>query len=238
MGLYPKAIISMATHTIGTESQAVSGLLSKLDADRQRWLIARSSFKTRGRGEHIFYPDQPSGQVFFISAGRVKVGSYASDGRETIRYLAYPGDIIGHQALAGETHRKEFATAMDEEVTVQVVDAADLLTIMRSSADFALEMMQLFAERLERSQKRCDSIIFSDARTRIVDMIREMALAHGQVLASGSVLITHPLTHQDIASLTATSRQTVTTVLNELKDREIINFDRRTILVHEMATLR
>jgi CRP-like cAMP-binding protein len=45
------------------------------------------------------------------------------------------------------------------------------------------------------------------------------------------------LTHKDIASLTGTSRQTVTTILNELKDKNIINFDRRRILVRDMDKL-
>lgn len=228
----------MPTHTIETENWAGNiKPLSTLGDDRERWLMARSTIRTRARGEHIFYPLEPSGQVFFIVSGRVKVGTFASDGRETIRHLAYPGDMLGELALQGETRRKDFATALDEEVTVFAVEAADLTTLMQSSADFAVEMMRHMTRKLQQAQMRCDSIIFSDARTRIVDTVREMALSHGQVLASGSVLITHALTHQDLASLTATSRQTVTTVLNELKDRNIINFDRRSILVHEMQTL-
>ncbi len=228
----------MPTHIIETENWAGSiKLLSTLGEDRERWLMARSTIRTRARGEHIFYPMEPSGQVYFIVSGRVKVGTFASDGRETIRHLAYPGEMIGELALQGETRRKDFATALDEEVTAFSVEAADLFTLMQSTADFAVEMMRHMTRKVQQAQTRCDSIIFSDARTRIVDTVREMALSHGQVLASGSVLITHALTHQDFASLTATSRQTVTTVLNELKDRNIINFDRRSILVHEMRTL-
>jgi CRP/FNR family cyclic AMP-dependent transcriptional regulator len=45
------------------------------------------------------------------------------------------------------------------------------------------------------------------------------------------------LTHKDIAALTGTSRQTVTTILNELKEKNIINFDRRRILVRDMDKL-
>ena len=45
------------------------------------------------------------------------------------------------------------------------------------------------------------------------------------------------LTHRDIGSLTGTSRQTVTMVLNELKDKNIINFDRRRFLIRAMEKL-
>jgi CRP-like cAMP-binding protein len=51
------------------------------------------------------------------------------------------------------------------------------------------------------------------------------------------IQLNHSLTHQDIANLTATSRQTVTSILNELKEDEIIKFDRQTILVHDIEKL-
>lgn len=213
------------------------GILALLDGDRKRWLMARASTRTKQRGEHIYYPDEESGHVVFIGSGRVKVGTFATDGRETIRFLAYPGDMIGHQALNMESLRREFAIALDDEVTFHLVNAEDMLTLMRSGTDFAVDVMRFMAESFHKAQQRCEGIIFSDARTRIVETVREMAVSHGQVLAGGSVLISHALTHQDFALLTATSRQTVTTVLNELKDSEIINFDRRSILIHEMANL-
>jgi CRP-like cAMP-binding protein len=46
------------------------------------------------------------------------------------------------------------------------------------------------------------------------------------------------LTHKDIAALTGTSRQTVTTILNELKDKNLINFDRKKILIRDLETLK
>jgi len=51
-------------------------------------------------------------------------------------------------------------------------------------------------------------------------------------------MIPTKLTHKDIAALTGTSRQTVTTVLNELKDKNLINFDRRKILIRDLAQLK
>ncbi|MDH5379659.1 MAG: helix-turn-helix domain-containing protein [Cyclobacteriaceae bacterium] len=51
-------------------------------------------------------------------------------------------------------------------------------------------------------------------------------------------MIPTKLTHKDIASLTGTSRQTVTTILNELKEKNIINFDRRKILIRDLSLLK
>lgn len=215
-----------------------SELLSPLGNDRINWLLSRATQRHKNKGENIYYNNEPSGHVFIIESGKVKVGGFSVDGRESIRCLANPGDLVGELALTGEKIRKEHAVALEDDTIVHQVDVNDILTLMRSKPDFAVHFTHHLAQRLEKVQKRCEGIVFNDARTRIVEAIREMAHGQGQVLAGGSVLITHSLTHQDLALFTATSRQTVTTVLNELKDNNIINFDRKSILVHEMETLR
>lgn len=121
---------------------------------------------------------------------------------------------------------------------VYQVNAVDLFALGRANPEFSNALVRCLANDLARSENRFEGVIFLDARTRIIETIRDMANGQGQVLAGGSVLISHALTHQDIAALTSTSRQTVTTVLNGLKDEGVINFDRRTILVHEMRLLK
>jgi CRP/FNR family cyclic AMP-dependent transcriptional regulator len=215
-----------------------STLLAPLGEDRINWLLERATVRNRNRGEHLYYMNEPSDHVFLIESGKVKVGGLSSDGRESIRSIAGAGEMVGEPALSGERMRREHAVALEDDTVAYQVDVEDILTLMRSEPEFAIHLTRHLARRLEKAQDRCEGIIFNDARTRIVEAIRELADTQGQVLAGGSVLITHSLTHQDLALLTATSRQTVTTVLNELKDNAIINFDRKSILVHEMGTLR
>jgi CRP-like cAMP-binding protein len=82
-----------------------------------------------------------------------------------------------------------------------------------------------------------ETLIFKDAKSRIVDFIKRIADERG-VPVGKETLIKTSLTHQDIAKLTATSRQTVTTTLNELKENNLIYFDRRRILIRDMAALK
>ena len=85
-------------------------------------------------------------------------------------------------------------------------------------------------------ETKIESLVFKDARTRIVDFLRETALEKGQKVGFEMMIKNH-LTHKDIASLTGTSRQTVTTVMNDLRDQNLINFDRRRILIRDMEKL-
>ncbi len=118
------------------------------------------------------------------------------------------------------------------------MNVEEVLELMRSNSELSLKITATIGNRLAKVERKFESLIFKDARSRIVELMREMATERGKVLAGGEVLLEHSLTHQDIASLTATSRQTVTTVLNELKEKGIINFDRKTTLIHEMDKLR
>tara|TARA_B110000046_G_scaffold34410_1_gene37243 strand:- start:11405 stop:11608 length:204 start_codon:yes stop_codon:yes gene_type:complete len=66
--------------------------------------------------------------------------------------------------------------------------------------------------------------------------MKEMAEKYGKKIGV-EVLVKHDLTHQDIANLTATSSQTVTTVLNQLKEKNLIYMERKRFLIREIDKL-
>ena len=102
-----------------------------------------------------------------------------------------------------------------------------------SNPKLNFEVTRTIGDRLMKVERRLESLVFKDARQRILDFIYNNAIEKGMKVGFGMKL-KHDLTHQDIANLTATSRQTVTIVLNELREAELINFDRKSILIHSM----
>ena len=95
-----------------------------------------------------------------------------------------------------------------------------------------------FAQAMDENTTICPMNIddMKESRTRIVEFLRDWATEKGKKVGFETMMKNY-LTHKDIASLTGTSRQTVTTILNELKEKNIINFDRRRILVRDMEKL-
>ncbi len=213
-------------------------LFEGLSEDEMLKVDERSIMKTKGKGTHIYFPNEPSEVIFFLKSGRVKIGSYSDDGKEVIKAIMHPGDMFGEMGLIGEETRNDFAIAMDDEVRVCTMNVDEVLDMMRGNPELSLRITATIGNRLSKIERKFESLIFKDARTRIVDLVHEMASERGRVLAGGEVLLEHSLTHQDIANLTATSRQTVTTVLNELKESNVINFDRKSILIHELDKLQ
>ncbi len=86
-------------------------------------------------------------------------------------------------------------------------------------------------------ERKIELLVFKDAHTRIVEFLKDAASWKGKKVGFETMIQTQ-LTHKDIAALTGTSRQTVTTVLNELKEKNLINFDRKKILIRDLDKLR
>ena len=93
-------------------------------------------------------------------------------------------------------------------------------------------------QRVVYTQKRLESLLFKDAKTRVAEYVLEQADRNGRTLHDGSVVLRNYLTHQEIASYTGTSRQTVTTVLNQFRENELLDFDRKKITVKNLLGLK
>jgi CRP-like cAMP-binding protein len=186
--------------------------------------------------EYIYFPEDASDTIYMVSDGRVKIGSYTNDQKEIVKAILGRGEIFGELALVGETNRSEFALALDHNTRVCPMTIEDLKALMIDNQTLSLKIMKVIGFRLKKMERRIESLVFKDARTRIVEFLKEMAEEKGQKVGFEMMIKNH-LTHKDIASLTGTSRQTVTTVLNELREDNIINFDRRRILIRDMAKL-
>src|SRR5690606_17504447 len=100
-----------------------------------------------------------------------------------------------------------------------------------------LKMRQLIGLRLRKAERMIASLLFKSSRQRIVEFLLDLADEYGQKVGF-ETLVKEFFSHKIIAGLTATSRQTVTTVLNELKRKNIINFDRKRLLIRDLELLK
>lgn len=188
------------------------------------------------KDQFIYFENDPSDRVYLVASGRVKLGSYLEDGKEVTKAILGPGELFGELALTGEGTREDFAQAMDNNTSVCPMTLADMENLMKDNKPLNFQIFKIMGFRVKKLQRRVESLVFKDARTRIIEFLRDMALERGQKVGY-EVMIKNHLTHKDIANLTGTSRQTVTTIMNELKEANLINFNRRQILIRDMAKL-
>lgn len=188
------------------------------------------------KNEFIYFPDDVPHHIYMIAEGRIKVGAYTDDGREIVKAILGPGELFGELALTGEEKRNDFAQAMDNKTIVCPMNIDEMKAMMSHNKPLSFKVMKLIGLRLRKIERRLESLVFKDARTRVVEFLRDQALEKGKKIGFETMIPSH-LTHKDIASLTGTSRQTVTTILNDLRDKNIINFDRRKILIRDIEKI-
>lgn len=188
------------------------------------------------KGDYIYLPDELSNKIFFISGGRVKIGTIGENGKEITKAILNKGEVFGELAMIGESKRRDFAYAM-EETAVCILSTEDMNALLRDHSGLSMFFMKIMGSRVLDMEQRLESLVFKDSRSRIIEYLVELVSKRGQRVGYEWV-VRKFITHQEIANLTATSRQTVTTVLNELRNDKLITFNRKRLLVRDLDELK
>jgi CRP/FNR family transcriptional regulator, cyclic AMP receptor protein len=198
--------------------------------------MAQHTHVTYKRGEIIYVPREMADRIFFINEGRVKISVMNDDNKEVTKAILGKGEVFGELALLGEANRHDTALAM-EVTSVCVVTLEELRSLMRDRNEVNLFFMKMFASRQLEMERRLESLVFKDSRTRIIEFLAALTRSKGQRVGYEWV-VRQFITHQEIANLTATSRQTVTTTLNDLRAQKLISFNRSRLLVRDLDALK
>jgi len=187
------------------------------------------------KGAYIYVQEEHADKIFFLMEGRVKIGNLSAEGKEITKAILAKGEVFGELSLVGENKRREFAFAMEDTVAC-VITVEEMRGLMREYSGLNMFLMKIMGNRALEMEQRLESLVFKDSRTRIIEYLTGLATKRGQRVGY-EMLVRKFITHQEIANLTATSRQTVTTVLNELRNKNIITFNRRRLLIRDMEKL-
>lgn len=223
----------LAERDIFTKVPILSGL-----PDEQRDFLSRFvQLKSYPKSSFIYNPGEQADWVYFVIAGVVKTGTVSDDGKEVIKNVLYTGDMFGELGLSGMHERPDFAASLKGEVEILRLPVKIIRELINKNPSVGLRMIEKLGERITRSEKRLEQLVFDDARTRVIGFLHEQAEKNGKKFGD-ETLIRHGFTHQDMANITGTSRQLVTIILNELKKDNLINFDRASILIRDLGQLK
>lgn len=215
------------------ENIDVNGIFCPKKMDHINDQLNHRSFK---KGEYIYLPEESSDKIFFLTSGRVKIGTYGDNGKEITKAILDPGNVFGELAIIGQKKRKDFAHAM-EKSDACVVTVQEMKGLMRDHNALSLFFMKIMGSRALDMEKRLTSLVFKDSRSRIIEFIIDLVQTKGERIGYEWV-VRKFITHQEIANLTATSRQTVTTTLNELRSENILTFNRKRLLIRDLDKLK
>ena len=188
------------------------------------------SSRSYRRREYVYLPFENPEKLYVVRRGFVEIGVLSRDGRELTLDVLGEGESFGAVLLPGG--KGEFARAIGPAV-VEDLQREDLDLLLRKEPGITIGLLKAVQSRHREMAEKFQQMVFLDVRSRIASMLLGL---YGKC-GDGRGLIPISLTHQDIANITCTSRQTVTLVLNELKKSDLIYFNRGKILVRDMTRL-
>lgn len=172
------------------------------------------------KGEIIFLPGDPSRFVYFLHYGRVKLAYLDDSGKRLTLTICRVGELFGEMALLGEKRHRLIAEAL-EDVELCIVAAQDLLRFAREHPELSLQLTHAVGRRMRQLETRLEDLIFKDVPTRLARLLLRLREEYG-VETEGGPLLDVRLTHQELAELIGSTRETTTATLSRFTEQGLI----------------
>ena len=169
----------------------------------------------------------PGDYMYVIREGRVKVTKLSGDGREKILSILEPGDFFGEMSLLDREPRSASVKALSE-TRILALARNDFLNLLRKSSDLAMAVIQELTRRVRAIDEQASSLSFQRVEERTKGLLRRQAR---EDIGVEGRYVTPALTHQQIADMIGTSRETVTRVVKDLKEQGWLEQDGKRYLV-------
>jgi len=181
--------------------------------------------------QFIYFTEDAAKKVYLIDKGKVKIGYYNENGNEVIKAILSRGEIFGEKSILGELKHNDFAQSLTKDTSICSISVDELQGLMLENRSLSLKIYRFIGIRFSRLERRLELLLFKDARTRLLEYLSELEEEFGQTLVNGNILIKHPYTQKDIASLIGISRPSLNILMNNLKEENYLDFNRKEIIL-------
>ena len=213
-----------------------SGLVSQLSTSSNDELFRNATSHEYPKGATLFIEGQPSNGVLVLGAGRVKLLAYSEEGRAIIVRVAEAGEVLGISAcIAGVPY--EVSAQASASCRVHFIRRDDFLSFLRTNQEAALGVIQELSLLYHAAHYQICSLGLS---TSAADKLAKLFLhwSERSVTVSGSAVITLNFTHEEIAEMIGTSRETVTRLIKSFKARDLIRLEGSRMTIPDRANLK
>ena len=199
-------------------------------------LATRSQMNYSNKKEVIYFPDEPSTTIYMLKSGKIKISRISPDGQTVTLALLGAGEIFGESAILGQETHQNIAEVV-EDALICAIDRNAFQELLAKSDVLSRRVRKFLGWRIRKVESQIEDLVFKDAHERVANFLVRYAEDFGKQMVD--LWEVRPfLTHQDIAELTATSRQTVNAILNELKSEGKIDFTRQYLRIPDLDSLR
>jgi len=219
-------------------------LFCNLSVPSTKALEAIKSTAAYPKGALLFVEGQNPRGVFVLCHGRAKLSTSSADGKTIILKIAEPGEILGLSAtVSGKSY--EVTAELMEPSQANFITRQDFLNFLRDHGDASLRVAEQLSQNYHSAYEEIRSLGLShSASEKLAKLLLEWA-HDGKGKDSkgkdgkdkGEVRLTVTLTHEEIAQLIGTSRETVTRALADLKKKQLVSVKGSTVVLRNRAAL-
>jgi CRP-like cAMP-binding protein len=180
----------------------------------------------------VFYAPHETGEVLFLlKSGRVQLYRLSPEGKKLVVAELGPGAIFGEMSLVGQGMHNTFAEAM-LDCTLCVMSRVDVERLLMDKPQVAIRFMEAMATRLQEIESKLEDLAFKSIPARLAALLID--LAEGDQ----DLKVVKGYTHQSLAEMLGTYRETTTQILNEFKSHGWVDIGRKRIEILNRAALK
>jgi CRP/FNR family cyclic AMP-dependent transcriptional regulator len=203
---------------VPTAAKTAAAGTSPYERRERQSAVSRTATVSLRRGEELFSPGRGLGNIYIVRAGCVRLYKVLPDGRSINLGLLGPGNVITQEVDADGLSSGSVAEAVVDS-TVTVVEADDLVELIRRTPELANAVVQGMSRRLSELQILAEHLLARDTSVRLATTLVSLARNFGRPAAGGLTALTLPVTHQQLANMIGSNRVTVTRKLLELQEQ-------------------
>jgi CRP/FNR family transcriptional regulator, cyclic AMP receptor protein len=189
------------------------------------------------KGDYIYFDSHHLNKLYFVKDGYIKIGFIDEEGNEIIKEIIKEGEIFGQFALEKNNLNGEFARAYKGNVSLCAFSIEDFEKLLTKKPMLAIKYSKQVGEKLRRAEFRLVNMLNKDVRSRLLAFFYNLAVMDGYDGIAASCTIENYLTHDDVAKLIGSARQTVTTFINQLENEGLLKITRKKITIPDMKKL-
>jgi CRP/FNR family transcriptional regulator, cyclic AMP receptor protein len=202
-------------------------------------IAAVDSIKFTGvypKGSLLFVEGEMPRGIFILCSGRAKLTTSSTEGKTLIVKIAEPGEVLGASAtILGKPY--EVSAETIEPAQLNFIKRDDFLKLLGTNAEACMHTAQQLSEKYHSAQREIRSLGLSQTTSeKLAKLLLDWCARGGEETAKG-IRLKVLLTHEEIAQMIGTTRETVTRLLSDFKRKKIIDVKGSSVFVMEKASL-
>ena len=204
-------------------------LFESLDQQELEALSDLTFTRSFGKDGVIILAEEEGDTLFILKKGQVKVSIVSEEGREVILSLLGPGSGFGELSLLDSKPRSANVVAT-EDTDLLMLRRSDFIQLIYKTPQIATALLAELATRLRKTDRQIEGLALLDVTSRISETLLQLATEQGTETADGGVIESRP-THQELANMSGTTRETGSRVIKRLEGQGYINCSGRRITI-------